>query len=916
MALVWSIASGGWNVNAATVWNTGAVPQAGDTVEIRNGTTVSVDGEINAISTCTIKSGGQLTADFQMATSAFANIVIDSGGKLYASRAASSYLRVAGTITANGTNSLDYGTASDPVSNPAVGAVIEFVCTSDIQSSRGVVTGITDAVTAYGATRTWQTTLGAVAAIGDNTITLTDNMALRPGTLAQVQQGLADMIIVGHTPIQTANGTRNDEIDAYLVAGYNPVTKVVTLGDAGAGQSYWPRGGVNPTWNTIHQTQREVGTPVYLITNNVGIVGSAYNLRPQYGINNSNAAYNIPLVNTMFAWCGTSIRYCAGASVISAVMIGCVVGITNMISAAVTLRFHGGVYPVTATFSSTIDGVFTGADSGIQDHFGCRVNALIMSCTTGHYGGGWNVQVGDVLSCTYGASGNSHALTAHNIRGCRTGGWRVNFAALLGEMTNNYRDIDGCTGVAYGATLGSAIEYASDILGGASAYFESLDHDAVAGAFRAWCGMSASLVVTSQAVTVPPGYTQADQLALASATLPTFRQWRLAIQPGEQIEVTAQLRKDAAMTYRPRIQVIDVAADPLVDGVGPALAETIMTDSVDTWETLTATWANSGATERRVYVRVLGMNATGKAYAVVEWEVMMGTVATNVSTLLTRLTETRAGYLDNLSAGVTATATNISDAQSAIEDAIAEIPTVTPPTVEEIRTEMDANSTQLAAIVEDTGTTLPAAIAGLNDLSAAEVNAEVDTALSDYDGPTKAEMDAAHALLATAAALGIVDALVDAIKAKTDLITTNTAISVNSALSAGALTVYAGETLTTTFTGLTIPSNWKYIDLALKNVAMDTDAQSIVWIRATNPAAGTDGLQRLNGAAGTAAQGSLTVNQSAGTVAAWLADDATTQLTATTCIYGLKVIESDGDSSRLCADGTCTINNMVVKALT
>jgi len=34
-------------------------------------------------------------------------------------------------------------------------------------------------------------------------------------------------------------------------------------------------------------------------------------------------------------------------------------------------------------------------------------------------------------------------------------------------------------------------------------------------------------------------------------------------------------------------------------------------------------------------------------------------------------------------------------------------------------------------------------IAALNDLSAADVNAEVDTALTDYDGPTKTEMDAA-----------------------------------------------------------------------------------------------------------------------------------------------------------------------------
>lgn len=97
-----------------------------------------------------------------------------------------------------------------------------------------------------------------------------------------------------------------------------------------------------------------------------------------------------------------------------------------------------------------------------------------------------------------------------------------------------------------------------------------------------------------------------------------------------------------------------------------------------------------------------------------------------------------------------------------------------------VRSEMDSNSTQLAAIIVDTGTDIPALIAALNnlstgdidarlaaydaptkaeldaaqtsieadiaalnDLSTTQVNAEVDTALSDYDGPTKAEMDSA-----------------------------------------------------------------------------------------------------------------------------------------------------------------------------
>jgi hypothetical protein len=41
--------------------------------------------------------------------------------------------------------------------------------------------------------------------------------------------------------------------------------------------------------------------------------------------------------------------------------------------------------------------------------------------------------------------------------------------------------------------------------------------------------------------------------------------------------------------------------------------------------------------------------------------------------------------------------------------------------------------TEIAAILEDTGTTLPAQISALNNLSAAQVNAEVDTALADVN---------------------------------------------------------------------------------------------------------------------------------------------------------------------------------------
>ncbi len=60
---------------------------------------------------------------------------------------------------------------------------------------------------------------------------------------------------------------------------------------------------------------------------------------------------------------------------------------------------------------------------------------------------------------------------------------------------------------------------------------------------------------------------------------------------------------------------------------------------------------------------------------------------------------------------------------------------------------IDAN---VDAILVDTSTTIPAQVSALNDISPAEVNAEVGTALSDYDAPTKAELDATEAAILAA----------------------------------------------------------------------------------------------------------------------------------------------------------------------
>ena len=622
MADVWSVAGGNWNADAATVWNTGAVPAAGKTVQISAGHTVTVDNEINAISTCTVNGTGVLKPGFQMSTSAFANIVVDSGGKLYASRTASSLLRVAGTITVNGTNSVDYGILGDPISNVAVGAFIEFVCTSDNQASRGLNTGITNAVTFYGATRVMTSTLAALANIGATSIVLAADMALRLGTIAQWSNGLADMILVGHTPTQTNNGAQNDEMDIYLVGNYVAGTKTVTWADAGAGQSYWPRGGTTPNWNDIHQTARQIGTPVYLLAANVGIRGSAYNLRPVNGIN-CGAAHAVALTNAMLAWDYSGINSGTGATLTSCTLSGNNIGVqygsgNTFTTCTLSGNSSGAQYGsgntfTTCTLSGNSNGVYYGSGHTLTT---CTLSGNAYSV---YSGSGFTFTTCTLSGNSYGVQyGSGHTLTtctlSGNSYGVYSGSGHLFWGCIMSTNTQDFYAVGSA--LAYNCQFNSGVEHAAYTARAVWDYVESRDHDGAPNAFRAWAGRGG--IVNSNVVTVPSGKAISYQFLPESATYPVFKETRTLVEPGQTLIVHWWLRKDAAMAYLPRAQIIDVFADPLVDNVSAPLAQAVMTNSIDTWEQGIISWRNAGTTARLVYVRTQGKNATGNIYTLTE----------------------------------------------------------------------------------------------------------------------------------------------------------------------------------------------------------------------------------------------------------------------------------------------------------
>lgn len=147
-------------------------------------------------------------------------------------------------------------------------------------------------------------------------------------------------------------------------------------------------------------------------------------------------------------------------------------------------------------------------------------------------------------------------------------------------------------------------------------YLESFDHDQVPGAYKAW---TRGGVVVWGSSPAPAGYGGSYNLVPESADHLCFYQTGEVLVPaGGYVRAKIYLRKDSSMSYLPRVQIVDIFADPLVDDSNEPLAEAVMTDSVDEWEAFSITWENTGTTARQVKVRVLAKAASGNVYATVD----------------------------------------------------------------------------------------------------------------------------------------------------------------------------------------------------------------------------------------------------------------------------------------------------------
>ena len=555
MALIKSAGTGNWNTTGT--WTGGAVPGASDTWEIQNGHNVTIAAELTYNTTSgTIDNGGTLTVAFQMSTSYFnGNITVASGGTIYASRSLSSFLRVQGTITVNGTNGIDYGTGAGNAIPAGVGAFIQFICASDNLAGRGIVMGANNSVSFYGAPRVMSSYLANSALINATTIVINDDMVLRSGALAAVPQGTVDMIVVGQNPtLGVGVGAENYQIEAFLVGGYVAGTKTVTLADAGAGQSYWPRGGNSGNSYAGLATARATNTPVWLLSMNVGVVGSAYNLRPANGIN--AAGYSIATyVNASLWWCYYGLY-----------------NSPNFTSASNTIS--GNTYGLGSCSGATISGgTLSGNNYGLFSCFGATIS-------------------GGTLS------GNSYGLNS-----CSFKAYAVTFASNTYDIFQSVFILEGIT------LVSSPDNYLYTSLA-KQCFSESINANGVAAAYKAW---TANGITTSVASPAPTGFARSYQVTPTSATIPGFWQRSFVVPAGRTVQWTFNIQKSVTMSVKPYTQVFLDTQEPLLGG-SVLNTFTYPDDTTGTWKTGTFTWTNTDNYDKVVIVRFNAVNTTGYVY--------------------------------------------------------------------------------------------------------------------------------------------------------------------------------------------------------------------------------------------------------------------------------------------------------------
>jgi len=739
-----------------------------------------------------------------------------------------------------GTGSLYVGNSTeDPIPAPA-GATPEVATIAFNGAYR--VTGSFAALEMYGEERE---PFYAVASKTDNThIVLAGS-----GSLSWLREG--DVIAISDS---TTTGQHDPPTETFTVSGYDANTRTITL-DAGT-----------PLIRDVNQD--DCTDYCCLISHNIQVIGGSTQLLQSFDcVSYEFRGIHFSLISYLVSNCfGAHFDHCSfwgytfdENSHIS-MLKSCVIG--NASWGGFCAR-HGGI----ATASIFINIYYSAL--GFTANSATFINCVVCNVNYGAFG----AECGNSQYIDCVDNGTSGVVVRYPLNDIRLHSCLLLSASEIGRDQNRMMN---------------------------SWIAESLDHDQVANAFRAWCRGG---VVNSCADPVPDGWSLGYQHVCESADYPVWRRWAVYVPAGWALTIQIRMRKDTSMSYLPRVQVIDQYADPLVDDGNSALAEQQMTNANDEWESYELTYENNGSTDKPVWIRSLAKNASGNFYVAIDWENIDMTVATNVSTLLTRLSADRAEYLDNLSAGPTALASVCTEERLGELDA-ANLPSDIDDILADTGTDgvLLADSAITAAKIATSAITADKIAA--DAIGASELASDAVSEIAD------AVWDEATADHVSAGSFGkwVAD-LIAGVWAYATRTLTQSAASVTSAVSGTTISVQKAVTWSISLSGLGALGSYDKLYFTVKTGVSSSDDEAIVQIEKTA------GLLRLNGAAATAAQGSLTVDDAvAGDYTITVSAVATAQIAVKSGLkYDLKKTY-DGTVTAVSGVGTFNVTEVVTLA--
>lgn len=349
--------------------------------------------------------------------------------------------------------------------------------------------------------------------------------------------------------------------------------------------------------------------------------------------------------------------------------------------------FGGVALGGTARFNNSdhisFNGISIGNSYGLSacDYAIIGASAIVAATNSAMYNCNFPIYLGLVDGGYYGIRSVTGGVVYGTIKNTTYG---ISICSLVSlqsaEIRSNTAAVIDSVGISMQDTL---IDAPSEFSGYADlpsyVYSDSIDHDQVPGAYRAWTRGGICDRVTD---VYPSGKTESYRLACESADYPCFHQREISVEPGQLVRFAVYGYQEAGVPLT--IELIDKTSDPLIDDTATSIDSWSPTADAE-WQSTSFQYRNTGLNTQTLIIRESATAASGFAYALIEQE-QDGFTVSDRALIEATATQASVDIIDALIDAIKAKTDNLPADPADQSDLIAAIGAITGTTPEEIWT--------------------------------------------------------------------------------------------------------------------------------------------------------------------------------------------------------------------------------------